>query len=520
MLSDKLATCFLIELIILNRLLEATDFVIICGSLTDLNKYMILNKYITGLLASLYAFSSLLTASELPNIGSSSSQVFSLVKEQQVGDDYMRQMRAVAPIVNDAEINDYIQHLGFKLVENNIDAQDRKFSFFVIAHHSINAFALPGGYIGIHTGLITRSDNESELASVVAHEIAHVTQRHLARRLELQSQLTIPSIAAFAAAILIASQAKNSETAVGALMGARGLAQQALINHTRSNEAEADRIGIATLHRAGFNATGAVSFFEKMQENSRYHSNAFEFLRTHPLSRSRITDARLRAQNYPDRRRKDPLKYDLIKEKIRALSAEINRKAIIEQENRFKRGEFKTAAQRYGYAIFLIRAKQFNNAEKILKSLRMSNIKQPSYAIALAQLDIERKTAKNSINMIRTLLEQSPSSLALVETLAELYIVNSDYKRARSLLLENIHMTDNAPYLYKLLSEAQEGSGHVSEVYETEGNFLLAMGDLSGARLQFEQALNLHTDDPYARSRINSQINKIKEYLRQRSLRH
>jgi predicted Zn-dependent protease len=479
----------------------------------------ILNKSFILFCSFFFASASLYAANDLPNIGSSSSRGFSLIEEQAVGDDYMRQLRAFAPIVNDAEVNDYIQHLGFKLVENNHDAANRKFSFFVIRQDNINAFAMPGGYIAVHTGLITRTESESELASVIGHEIAHVTQRHLARRLELQNQLTLPSLAAFAAAILIASQSRNSETGMGALMGAQGLAQQAMINHTRSNEAEADRIGIATLYNAGFDPAGAISFFEKMQQSQRYSSNAFEFLRTHPLSRSRITDARLRADEYPKRSVLDRPVYALIKEKITALTAKINPVTVDKMEKSFKNGEISTNEKLYGYAIFMIRAKKFDIAEKILNNLMFSNNKQSSYAIALAQLNIERETPIQSIKTIQEMLIQSPGNQALVETLAELYIAESDYAAARELLLENIHMTEYAPYLLKLLSEAQDGSGHRSEVFETEGNYLLAMGDLAGARMQFEQALNLHTEDPYSRARINSQINNIKEYLRQRSLR-
>ena len=432
----------------------------------------------------------------------------------------MRQLRAFAPIVNDAEINDYIQHLGFKLVENNRNAENRQFSFFVIHQNSINAFALPGGYIGVHTGLITRTETESELASVLGHEIAHVTQRHLARRLELNKQLSIPRLAAFAAAILIASQAKNTETGMGALMGAQGLAQQALINHTRSNEAEADRIGITTLYESGFDPAGVISFFEKMQTNQRYSPNAYEFLRTHPLSRSRITDARLRANEYPAKNVQDRPVYALIKEKIKALTAKITPVSINAMQVRHKKGEINTSAQLYGYAIFMIRAKKFDEAEKILKSLLFSDNKQASYAVALAQLNIERETPESSIKEIKTFLVQSPGNQALVETLAELLLAQGSFVEAREILLENIHMTKYAPYLLKLLSEAQEGSGHKSEVYETEGNFLLAMGDLSGARMQFEQALNSQTEDPYARARINAQINEIRQTIKQRSLRH
>lgn len=470
-------------------------------------------------LASIFLLNSAQASNELPNIGGSSSRVLTLAQEQAVGNDYMRQLRAAAPILNDAEINDYIQHLGFKLVENNQDAQDRQFSFFVIRQNSINAFALPGGYIALHTGLISKTENESELASVIAHEIAHVTQRHLARRLEKQKQLTIPSLAAFAAAILIASQAKNSETAMGAMMGSQALVQQAMINHTRSNEAEADRISMETLFNAGFDPESSVSFFEKMQLNSRYYSNAFEFLRTHPLSRSRITDARLRASEYPKRTRHERPIYALMKAKISALTRKLTPATLDKADKQFKSGLITSKAEQYGYAIFMIRAKKFELAEKILKKLLFSDYKQPSYAIALAQLDIERKTPASSLKRIKDLLFKTPGNQALVETLAKLLLADSQFAEARQLLLEHIHMTEYAPFMLKLLSEAQRGSGHHSEVYETEGNFLLAMGDLGGARIQFEQAINLQTEDPYARARINAQISRIKEYLHQRRLR-
>lgn len=483
-------------------------------------RLIFLSKYFSALFCLFYVSFSAYAVNDLPNIGSSSSRALSIVKEQAIGDDYMRQIRAMAPIVNDAEINDYIQHLGFKLVENNPATQDRQFSFFILHDNSLNAFALPGGYIGFHTGLIIKTENESELASVVAHEIAHVTQRHLARRLEQQNQLALPSLAAFLAAIIIASQADNSETAMGALMGAQGLAQQVMINHTRANEAEADRVGISTMYSSGFDPKGAISFFEKMQQNQRYYSNAFEFLRTHPLSRSRITDARLRANQYPKRIFKDSLIYALMKEKIKALSAKINPKTINEQTILYNKGQIKTPAQLYGHAIFMIRAKNFALAEKTLRNLQFSDAKRPSYAIALAQLDIERKTPHKSIAVIQSLLIQSPGNQALVETLAALLLANKNYEQARELLLSNIHMTSYAPYLLKQLADAQENSGHDSEAYETEGNYLLAMGDLNGARGLFEQALNIHTKDPYARTRINSQINQIKEFLYQRSLRH
>ena len=456
----------------------------------------------------------------LPDIGSSASQSLSLANEQAVGDSYMRQMRAIAPIMNDPEVNDYIQHLGFRLVENNLRASDRPFLFFVMQDSAINAFALPGGYIAVHTGLISKTENESELASVIGHEIAHVTQRHLARRLELQNQMSIPSMAAFAAAILIASQSKNSDAAIAAMAGSQGLAQQAIINHTRSNESEADRIGITTMYRAGFDPQGTVTFFEKMQENSRYQSNAFEFLRTHPLSRNRITDARLRASEFPRSPVIEKPTYHLIKEKIKALTARITPTLLQSAQARYKNGKFDTDAKLYGYAYLLLRAKKLEKAETLLKKLRKQSPKQTTYAIAEAELNIERLTPERSIPIINDFLDKIPGNLALIEISAKLLLANKQASEARDLILENIHMTLQAPYLLKLLSQAQADSNHHSEVFETEGNYLLSMGDLVGARNQFYQALNVQTEDPYARQRINAQLARIKEFLYKRSLRH
>jgi len=478
-------------------------------------------KYISTILAFAYSFSTAVAAgaeNNLPDIGSSASKVFSLVQEQAVGDSYMRQLRAIAPLMNDSEVNDYIQHLGFRLVENNPRATNRKFSFFVLDQTSINAFALPGGYIGLHTGLINKTENESELASVIGHEIAHVTQRHLARRIELQSQLTLPSLAAFVAAILIATQAKGSDGTLATLTGSQALAKQAIINHTRAGESEADRIGILAMYQAGFDPNAAVTFFEKMQQNTAYRANAIEFLQTHPLSRNRITDARLRARELPRRMVIEKPTYRLIKQKIKALTSKINPTVLKSNEVRFENGEFNTNELLYGYSILLMRGKKFKRSEEILLKLRRKNPGQTSFVIALAELDIIKQTPERSLPIVEKFLDRIPGNLALVEMNAKLLLAVEKPKKARELLLENVHMTSFAPHLFKLLARAQEEAGYFSEVYETEGNYLLSFGDLSGARNQYHQALNAHTEDPYARERINSQLRRIKEFLYKRSL--
>ncbi|MCF6194863.1 MAG: M48 family metalloprotease, partial [Kangiellaceae bacterium] len=316
------------------------------------------------------------------------------------------------------------------------------------------------------------------------------------------------------------TQVKDSDGTMATITGSQALAKQAIINHTRSNESEADRIGIVTMHRAGFNPSATVSFFEKMQQNSIYRSNALEFLQTHPLSRNRITDARLRAAELPRRPVIEKPTYQLIKHKIRALTSKINPTVLNSNKARFKNGEFKTDEQLYGYSILLMRGKKLKASEDLLLALRKKNPTQTSYAIALAELDIIKDTPARSLPIIEDFLDKIPGNLALVEMNAKLLLAVQKPKKARELLLENIHMTAFAPHLYKLLARAQEEAGYHSEVFETEGNFLLSFGDLSGARNQYYQALNVHTEDPYARERINAQLRLIKEFLYKRSLRH
>ena len=332
--------------------------------------------------------------------------------------------------------------------------------------------------------------------------------------------MAIPSLAAFVAAILIASQSRNSDAAIATMVGSQGLAQQSIINHTRSNESEADRIGITTMFRSGFDPDAVASFFEKMQANSRYQSNSFEFLRTHPLSRNRITDARLRASEFPNRPVIEKPTYSLIKEKIIALTARITPTLLQSASSRYKDGQLDTDAKIYGYAVLLSRAKKFKQAERLLQILIEKAPSQTSYAIAMAELNIIKGTPKRSLPIIQEFLDKIPGNLALIEMNTKLLLANNQAEKARELILENIHMTLQAPYLLKLLSKAQEQSGHNSEVFETEGNYLLSIGDLIGARNQYYQALNTQTEDPYARQRINSQLARIKEFLYKRSLRH
>ena len=196
------------------------------------------------------------TGSELPDIGMPASTTLSLADEYKIGLMIVRQLREAGQIVEDPEINEYLQALGMRLSSQAHEGAHR-FTFFAVRDSSINAFALPGGFIGVNAGLVTATRSEAELAGVLAHEIAHVTQRHIARSLQNAGRANMASMAAMLAAILIgATTGLPSDAVLGGVTAAQGLAAQSQINYTRANEAEADRVGIGILAASGFDPVG------------------------------------------------------------------------------------------------------------------------------------------------------------------------------------------------------------------------------------------------------------------------
>lgn len=253
---------------------------------------------------------------ELPDIGTAAGGTLTIDQELIYGDAYMRIIRSSQPIVNDPVLNLYIDTLGHRLVANANDVKT-PFQFFMIRDRNINAFAFFGGYVALHSGLFLHAQSESELASVLAHEIAHVTQRHLARSMEDQARRSPATIAALAASVLLAIAAP--EAGIAALTATTAGNMQSQINYTRSNEKEADRFGINTLAKAGFDVNAMPRFFGRLADEYRYASTPPPMLLTHPLPEDRITDSRARARSYPPLKLAPSLDYHLARARIVAL---------------------------------------------------------------------------------------------------------------------------------------------------------------------------------------------------------
>ena len=308
---------------------------------------------------------------QLPEIGASSSGLLSPAEEERIGKAFMRSLRRHLSIVSDPEMADYIHNLGARLTSAR-DARGREFRFFLVDDPNINAFAGPAGYIGINTGLILATQSESELAAVVAHEIAHVTQHHLLRRFEAATQMNLPTTALVLAGLVLGAASGSDDVAQAAVAGVQAGAAQMQINFTRANEQEADRVGIGILAETGFDPHSMPGFFGRMERATRlYASNVPEFLRTHPVSTSRIADSMTRADSYPYRQYPDNIRYHLLRARLRARAANNPNEAVQGFRQTIQDGRYRNeAAEHYGLALALMRTKDYAAARNTFRRSR------------------------------------------------------------------------------------------------------------------------------------------------------
>jgi predicted Zn-dependent protease len=306
-------------------------------------------------------------AADLPDLGEVSRQYFSDQEEQALGRAIMRDVYTDPRYLDDPEIESYLNQLGYKLVSVSTRNQ-REFNFFVVSDPSINAFAMPGGNIGVHTGLLLAAQSESELASVVSHEIAHVTQDHIARMVAAQSQSQWPTMAALALALL--ASRSNPNVASAAIASTQAYSIQNQLNYSRDYEREADRLGYEMLTRGGYDPRGMSGFFTRLERANRfYDSSAPAYLRTHPLTTDRIADMQARAEAASYQQVQDSLDFQLVRARLRAQE-DSPQDAVLASRNALKEKRYSSeTASRYGLVTALLRTRQFREAEAEVQKL-------------------------------------------------------------------------------------------------------------------------------------------------------
>lgn len=446
---------------------------------------------------------------ELPEIGVVASGAISLDKELIIGDAIMRQLRGQGPVINDPLLDEYIQDLGNRLVAQ---ADDVKFSFkfFLLNSPEINAFAFFGGHVGIHTGLIFNAKNESELASVLAHEISHVTQRHIARSMEAKQKSSPLQIASLLGGILLA--VANPEAGMAAISVSSAASQQASINYTRQNEKEADSIGIRILAQAGFDPNGASDFFSTLTEKNRLKSSNFAFLQTHPLPESRVADARSRATSYNVGPVPESLRFHLAKARIIAryyakpeYNIEFYTASLAKQAYVFKE------AAEYGLALSYLANEKYSQAQNLIISLLEKDPSNLFYLDVYTDIAIETRQFSAAIERLSAELQHAPRNQVLVLNLANALIKDKQYARSIILLKDFLLLNPNSMLAYELLEDAYRGNQQPLEMHQIKAEVYAQVAAYPRAIDELQSAYNFADTKQLEKQRIRARIEQFRD---------
>jgi predicted Zn-dependent protease len=451
-------------------------------------------------------------ASDLPDLGEISQAGFSPAQERALGESIMREIRADPSYLDEPEATDYINSVGNRIASRAPGAR-QEFDFFLIQDLQINAFALPGGFIGINTGLILAAQSESEMAGVIAHEIAHVTQRHIARMLAKQEQSQLLSLAALAAAILLARVDSQAGQAAG-LFGQAGVVQSQL-NFTRDNEREADRIGLQILDTAGFDPRGMAVFFERLQRATRiYGEGAPSYLRTHPLEYERIADIQGRIADLPYRQVPDSVEFQLVRAKLKAQTESPQDAVAFFRESLAERKFLSEAASHYGLALSLARIQDYSAAKKELAALRRLVPHSPIVETLACDVSQEAREA-TALGCYREALKTYPTYRALVYGYADALLQARNAQDALRLIDERLKVIRGDHRLYLLKARAHADlNQHLAQHFAQAEAYVL-MGNTSAAVEQLEIGLKSGEGDFYQKSSAEARLRALRRMLQE-----
>ncbi|OGA70098.1 MAG: hypothetical protein A3G81_26365 [Betaproteobacteria bacterium RIFCSPLOWO2_12_FULL_65_14] len=448
-------------------------------------------------------------AQALPDLGGTGEAALSPSVERRLGESIVRDMRRDPAFIDDPEISEYLGVLGARLTQVTPGAR-QDFEFFAVRDASINAFALPGGYVGVHTGLLNAAETESELASVLAHEIAHVTQRHIARMLGQQQQMQLPVMAAIAAAILLGRS--RPDLASGAAAAAQAGAVSAQLSYSREFERDADRVGLQALAEAGFDARSMAVFFEKMQRAQRVGDDGTlpGYLRTHPLSTERIADVQNKVAALPYKQHLDSAEFYLVRAKLRAEAGDV-RDAVSHFQGSVRDKRYASeAAARYGLVSALLRARRFKEADQELAALRASGASGPmieTLAGRVKQALGDNAAAEKLLAQARTRYPHSrPVLYAHIGTLLDA----ARQQEAAAVLLEAVRSYPGDPRLRELQSRSYAALGKRLLQHQAQAEYYALQGSLPAAIEQLQLARSAGDGDFYQLSVVDARLKELR----------
>ena len=451
-------------------------------------------------------------STQLPDLGDASGVDLSFQTERRLGETIMREIHRDPDYLDDPEIAEYLNGLGAKLVAAAPGAR-QDFELFAIRDSSVNAFALPGGFIGVNTGLISASDSESEIASVLAHEMAHVTQRHIARQIGIQKQMQTPMMLAMAAALLLARS--RPDLASGAAMAVQGGAIQSQLSFSRDFEREADRIGFQTLTGSGFDVRAMAAFFEKMQRLTRLgdSGSAPSYLRSHPVTTERIADAQNRAEGLPYKQHLDTLEYHLVRAKIRAAAMDASDGVKLFSEAMNDRRFANEPGARYGLAVALLRAKEPKRAEAEIVRLRADKVASPMIETLAARVRVALGDQAGALALLKAAQARYPYHRSILYAMLGMLQDQGRFNDMLPALAEPLRLYPRDPKLQESLAKAYAGLGKRLLQHQALAEFYLLQGSLPAAIDQLEFAQSSGDGNFYELSVVDARLKVLRAEL-------
>ena len=450
-------------------------------------------------------------ADGLPDLGDSSQLALTAQDERRIGEEIMRDVNASGDVIKDIEVVDYMQNLGYRLAANSGDSP-QKFTFFVVQDPSINAFALPASIIGVHSGLIMAASSESELASVISHEIGHVTQHHIARMIAQQKQDAWQSFAAMAFALLAARS--NPQLAGASMQAAQAGAIQKQLDYTREHEREADRVGLQILSQAGFDTRAMPAFFDKLIKGTRfYEGSAPAFLRTHPLTTERIADVRNRVEQLPYRQVTDSPEFNYTRAKLRAMAGNPNQAVQWFQSILNDKKYVDEAPQRYGLAVAYLRANKLEPAREEVAWLRNKAPRNPMIETLAGNLLVAMDNERQAEAQFKQALAAYPNHRGLIYGYGELLLATGQLDAAVKLITDKQQAYPDDPYLYELKSQAYTRLGKNLLRHQAQGEAYYLRFNLPAAIEQMEIALKSGDGNFYEMSSIEARLKQMRSML-------
>jgi|TARA_B110000977_G_scaffold35420_1_gene47384 predicted Zn-dependent protease len=449
----------------------------------------------------------------LPSLGDYTSGIFSLDQERALGQHFLRQLRAGAPLVYDPLLQEYLELLIYQLASNS-QLQDRRIDLVIIDNKTINAFAAPGGIVGVNLGLFLYGEDVSEVSAILGHEIAHVSQRHFARRSEAGKKASLASTVGLLAGILL--MATNSgDAGLAALTASQSIAQSEMLRYSRSREAEADRVGIDTLIESGMDPRAMARMFERLNRANRYSGRDIpEFMLTHPVTKSRIADSYAQTERLPAKIFPKDLDYQLMRTRIQTMTTNSDSDSLIRRRSAIANGDAVTqAANLYGLALIQTKTGQFDNAMQNIDQLRRAYPGKIAFVLAEAELHTKAERYDVAIDTLEVALNISPNNYPLSMAYAEVLMKNRQAAEAAEVLREVTKNRSNDQDVWYLLSEAYGLDRDIIGVHQARAEYFVLTGNFNQALKQLGFAIPLARDNFQENARITERMKEISELI-------